>query len=102
MRSILALTTLIALAGCSQPSSRSGQKIARISNKDFTEQRILSAMFRITLEAQGFRVVDEATPGLSTADVRNALIEAEIDLYPEYTGTALETLFTPPESDPLV
>jgi osmoprotectant transport system substrate-binding protein len=91
----------LVLVACSSQSTPT-PKTVRISNKDFTEQRILSAMFQITLESQGFQVTNEATPNLSTSDVRSALIEADIDLYPEYTGTALTTIFTPPVTDPAV
>jgi osmoprotectant transport system substrate-binding protein len=93
--------SLVTLAGCSASSSSSSrsQKVVRISNKDFTEQRILSAMFQVTLEAQGFEVENAATPNLSTPDVRNALVVGDIDMYPEYTGTALKTFVTPPVSD---
>jgi len=95
---VLALA-LACFVGCSSSStSAPAQKVVHISNKDFTEQLVLSAMITITLEAKGYQVVNSFTPKLSTTEVRNSLIQGEIDLYPEYTGTALTTFFN--ETDP--
>jgi osmoprotectant transport system substrate-binding protein len=90
-----ALVAMVMLPACSSNSTPSGttSKAVRIDNKDFTEQLILSAMVDITLSSQGFTVTNAFHPKVSTTEVRNALIQGEIDLYPEYTGTALTTFF---------
>jgi len=49
-------------------------------------------MTKLVLEANGFRVNDRCSFG-PTAVVRKALISGEIDLYPEYTGTAVTQFF---------
>lgn len=58
-----------------------------IGSKIDTEGALLSQMVRLVLEANGFKVNDRSSTG-TTDVVRKALLSGEIDLYPEYTGTA--------------
>lgn len=60
----------------------------RVGSKEFNEQLLLGKMLLILLEKAGYPVVDMTATGGSRA-VRTALENGEIDLYPEYTGTAL-------------
>ena len=61
----------------------------RISSKEFTEQYILGNMYQILLEDAGFEVTYSAIGGSS--ENHQALLEDQIDIYPEYTGTSLQT-----------
>ncbi|MGH2544372.1 MAG: glycine betaine ABC transporter substrate-binding protein, partial [Ardenticatenaceae bacterium] len=62
-----------------------------VASKGFTEQFILGHMYRLLLEAQGFEVEDKL--GLGTTDIiHTAMLEGEVDLYPEYTSTGLLTV----------
>ena len=59
-----------------------------IGSKVDTEGSVLAQMIRLVLEQDGFEVNDRSGFG-TTSVVREALLAGEIDLYPEYTGTAL-------------
>lgn len=61
----------------------------RIGSKEFTEQHLLGNMYEMLLDDAGFDATYTAMGG--TAENHTALLEGEIDLYPEYTGTALLT-----------
>ncbi len=60
----------------------------RIGSKNFTEQLILGELYGQALEARGIKVERKLNMG-GTLIAHQALISNEIDLYPEYTGTAL-------------
>jgi osmoprotectant transport system substrate-binding protein len=90
---ILVLTlTLTLLAACSTSSSsnenntQSKGKVV-IGGKDFTEQLILSKITAIYLKEKGYDV--EEVGSMGSAVVRTALENEQIDVYWEYTGTAL-------------
>ena len=59
-----------------------------VGSKDFTEQLILGSMVVQLLEANGYEVDDQTGLGGTTVN-REALEAGEIDVYWEYTGTAL-------------
>ena len=61
-----------------------------VGSKGFTEQRLLGQIMILLLEKQGFQVEDKTGLG-GTMVVRNALESKQIDIYMEYTGTALVT-----------
>ena len=58
-----------------------------LASKNFTEQRILSAITVQYLRAKGFQV--EPKTNLATVITRNAMINRQIDMTWEYTGTSL-------------
>lgn len=62
------------------------QKI-KVGSKDFTENLIVSELYALALENDGYQV--ERVQNLSSSLIHTALIKGEIDLYPEYTGTGL-------------
>ncbi|MGD2078905.1 MAG: glycine betaine ABC transporter substrate-binding protein [Chloroflexota bacterium] len=66
-----------------------GSQEVRISSKEFTEQFILGQMYLQLLEDAGIEATYSPVGG--TAENHQALIEGQIDVYPEYTGTALLT-----------
>jgi osmoprotectant transport system substrate-binding protein len=63
-----------------------------IGSKQFTEQIVLGQIMLVALEDAGYSVEDRTNLG-STQVNRDALVNGEIDMYAEYTGTALYNYF---------
>ncbi len=70
-----------------------------VGSKIDTEGGVLGQIMIAMLEENGFTVVDKTKTG-ATEVVRKALLAGEIDMYPEYTGTALTQFFTGTTIDP--
>jgi osmoprotectant transport system substrate-binding protein len=72
----------------------------KVGSKNFTEELILGELYAQTLEHAGLAVTRKLN--LGTTDIAMAALKrGEIDLYPEYTGTALlNVLHLASESDP--
>lgn len=64
----------------------------RIGSKQFTEQIVLGQIMLIALEDAGYAVEDRTNLG-STSVNRDALVNGEIDIYAEYTGTGVTNHF---------
>lgn len=94
--SLLLVTALtsVTVISCSLSSSSSDTAI-QIGSKDFTEQLILGQMYALALEDKGYSVERKLNLG-GTPVAQAGLEEGEIDLYPEYTGTALLTVLKLP------
>ncbi len=58
----------------------------KVGGKDFTEQIIMTELTAQYLEEKGFKVVLDR--GLKSGVLRKLLVDGDIDLYWEYTGTA--------------
>lgn len=86
--SLVILSLLIALALSACGGTAEGTTV-RIGSKEFTEQHLLGNMYEMLLDDAGFDA--QYTPMGGTAENHQALMEDQIDLYPEYTGTALLT-----------
>lgn len=69
-----------------------------VGSKIDTEGSLLGQIILQMLEAEGFDVVDNTSLGPTDVN-RNALIAGEIDVYPEYTGTAAFVFFAEEEID---
>lgn len=63
-----------------------------LGTKNFTEQYVLGELYRQALEAKGYEVTLKSDIG-STEIIDAALTSGEINVYPEYTGTALTVVF---------
>lgn len=63
-----------------------------VSSKDFTEQVILGKIMVNLLKDRGIPVKDRTSLGGTNVN-REALIQGQIDVYMEYTGTAWMTFF---------
>lgn len=83
---------LVLVAGCTvgdksgtdaQPTEEKGP--ITVGSKIDTEGELLSSIIKLSLEDAGFKVIDKSQTG-TTDVVRKALINSEIDIYPEYTG----------------
>lgn len=64
----------------------------RIGSKQFTEQIVLGQIMLLALEDAGYEVEDRTNLG-STSVNRDALVNGEIDMYAEYTGTGVTNHF---------
>jgi len=73
------------------PANASKGTIA-VGSKNFTEQFILGEIYAQTLEAQGFKVRRRLNLGSEQVAFK-ALKSGSIEMYPEYTGTALTSFF---------
>lgn len=86
----MTLSRLLSGAACvlllMSPLARAASPIT-LATKSFTEQNILSAMTVLWLNKQGFQV--EPKTNLSTTIARNAMLNKQIDMTWEYTGTSL-------------
>ena len=92
----LAILAALLLASC-----RSSDRPVRIGSKNFSEQIILAEIAAQALEAKGLRVDRRLNLG-GTFVCHNALRAGELDLYPEYTGTAFTAILgEKPLSDPI-
>lgn len=78
----LALTATLAMS----QAAHAAEPIV-MSTKSFTEQHILSAMTVMWLQKKGFQVVPKRN--IATTIGRNAMINKQIDMTWEYTGTSL-------------
>ncbi len=95
-QALLAALALSLLAACgnvgdsgdsSSEGGGSGPTIT-IGSKNFTEQYVLGEMYAQALAAEGFNVETKLDLG-SEQIADKALRSGQIDMYPEYTGTAL-------------
>ncbi|MDB9529663.1 glycine betaine ABC transporter substrate-binding protein [Oscillatoria sp. CS-180] len=76
------------ISACSGGGSSDAPKI-RIGSKDFTEQYVLGNLYEILLDESGFDA--DYKPAGGSSENHQAIVNGEIDVYPEYTGTALLT-----------
>ncbi|HEV7326693.1 MAG TPA: glycine betaine ABC transporter substrate-binding protein [Bosea sp. (in: a-proteobacteria)] len=80
-----------ALAGAALLAALASPAVAqtvKVGSKNFTEQYVLAEIYAAALENAGIKVVRKINLG-GTLIAHQALTTGEIDLYPEYTGTAL-------------
>ena len=92
----LATTVPAALTAC---GSKGAAGTITVGSKDFTEGEIISEIYALALEDAGFTV--KRSFDIAGSVIAMALEKGEIDLYPEYTGTALLTVLKAEmETDP--
>ncbi len=106
---ILAGVLVLSIAGCgaSGGSETSGEDTTsvtaeitlRVGSKDFTENEIVAELYALALEDAGFKV--ERVMDVASSVIHTGIVNDEIDLYPEYTGTGLiAVLQMDPITDP--
>lgn len=84
---VLIIFALI-LTGCGDKNNSIEKKVV-IASKPMTEQYIITEMMKILIEDNSdIEVVLKEGIGGGTANIHPALLNGEIDIYPEYTGTA--------------
>jgi len=96
---VLILVFCMALGSLSASGAET-KKIV-VGAKDFTEQYVLGNLMTILLQENGFKVEEKF--GTAAAITRAGLTSGQIDLMPDYTGTASAVYFKYPEkiNDPI-
>jgi osmoprotectant transport system permease protein len=95
---VLILIGIIAYSTSLSPQFRSGSasgikgETIRIGTKNFTEQLVLGEIMAQLIEAKTALVVERRFNLGGTMICHGALVNGEIDIYPEYTGTALTAI----------
>ncbi len=82
---LLIITLIITFTGCSK---NEGEPTITVTSKTYTEPLILGNITLQYLESLGYNVEDQIGLG-ETPAIRPALYSGEVDMYWEYTGTAL-------------
>ncbi len=91
----LAAGATLALAGC----RRRGRTNIVVGSKNFTEQIILGELLAQQIEAHSAIHVERRFDLGGTLICHRALLSGQMDLYPEYTGTALTAVLNEPTSN---
>ncbi|MHC1681429.1 MAG: glycine betaine ABC transporter substrate-binding protein [Clostridiaceae bacterium] len=88
---VMALALSVTACG-NKVSEKNGGKntTIRVGTKDFTENLIVGELYSLALEDAGYKV--ERVPNIAGSVIHTSLVNDEIDLYPEYTGTGLLTI----------
>ncbi len=77
----------------------SNDETIQVGSKDFTESLLVSEIYALALEDNEYEV--ERIQSIASSVIPQSLESGEIDLYPEYTGTSLITIFNLPlQTDP--
>lgn len=76
---------------CTPSAAGDGAGTVIVGSKDFTEQFIVAEMYAQLLENEGFTVERKLNLG-GTPIAHEAIMNGDIDLYPEYTSTGLLTM----------
>jgi glycine betaine/choline ABC-type transport system substrate-binding protein len=94
-KTIAGLIVVMLLCGCG-----SGPRRIVVGSKNFTEQLVLGEILAQQLERKLGQKVERKLNLGGTLLAHQALVSGEIDLYPEYTGTALTAILKqPPAAD---
>jgi osmoprotectant transport system substrate-binding protein len=88
---LLVLASLLPILGCARRTDR-----IVVGSKNFTEQLILGEMFAQMIEARTHLAVERRFYLAGTFICHQAILAGRIDLYPEYTGTALTAVLKEP------
>ncbi|WP_339193542.1 glycine betaine ABC transporter substrate-binding protein [Paenibacillus sp. FSL P4-0176] len=82
----ITLVLSIILSSCGNKTNNNGSTI-RIGSKDFTENLIVGELYALALESAGYQV--ERFPNIAGSIIHSSIVNNDIDMYPEYTGTGL-------------
>jgi len=98
-RGVLLLVAFAVLLAAGCRAKRSDTIV--VGSKNFTEQIVLAELFAQQIEAYSTLHVERRVNLGGTLLCHQALVAGKIDLYPEYTGTALTAVLNePPQNDP--
>ena len=96
-KKMAAAALVLVLAGTCTAAASAGEKgTIRIGSKDFTENEIVAELYALALEDAGYKI--ERIMDISSSVIHTSIVNNEIDLYPEYTGTGLISIL---KMDPL-
>lgn len=79
---LTAAAMLCTLAACGRESDT-----IRVGSKDFTESLVVAEIYALALEDAGYKT--DRRFSIAGSVVHTSIVNDEIDLYPEYTGTGL-------------
>jgi len=88
LKTIMALPIALIVAAVENADAN---ELVKIGSKNFTEQFVVAEIYAQALEKAGFTVERHLNLG-ATAIAQAALVHGDIDLYPEYTGTAMASV----------
>ena len=96
MLGVVVMLAVLALAGCG--GGGSGSKSVTVGSKQDADSQLLGEMYTLLLQKAGYTV--DAKIGLGkTPQMFAAIKSGQVDLYPEFTGTALSLLNQPATQD---
>ena len=84
--------------GLYAPPKTAGNEVINIGSKIFGEQYVLAAMYSMLIKAETNLNVKTKTGLGGTKICFDALVNKQIDMYPEYTGTALLVILNATDS----
>ena len=94
---VFGLLFMLITSGC----GKRGVETLVVGSKNFTEQIVLAELFAQQIEAHSDLHVERRLNLGGTFICHDALVSGKIDLYPEYTGTALTAVLNDPlQKDP--
>lgn len=97
------LLALVAIAGCGTSTSTSGKPgsgvTVTVGTKNDADSQLLGSMYVLLLQNQGF-TVNQKIPLGQTPVLDSAIKSGAIDIYPEFTGTALTVYKLPQTQNP--
>lgn len=89
---VILIVCLVVAAGAYMYYGRADEGVTvKIGSKNFTESVLVSEIFAQALEAEGIKVERKQALG-GTDIIQAAMLADEVNLYPEYTSTALLTV----------
>jgi len=88
---LASLTAMLVLASTATAAPRAGDTVI-MGSKNFTEEYILGELYAQALKAKGFNVDYKQSIG-ATEIIDTALTSGKINVYPEYIGEIVQTVF---------
>lgn len=99
LKKIAVFTVTAALGAAISVPSLASDTAIRVGSKDFTENEIVAELYALALEDAGYEV--ERIFDIASSVIHTSIVNDEIDLYPEYTGTGLISILQlAPLTDP--
>ncbi len=93
------VVSLTSACGSKNNGKNASSATIRVGSKDFTENLIVGEIYALALENAGYKV--KRVPSIASSVIHKSLVNNQIDLYPEYTGTGLITVLKEkPLTDP--
>src|SRR5262249_36926854 len=100
---VVVLMSVLTIAGCGGGGSGSGKPGSGVSvtvgSKKDSDGQLLGEMYALLLENAGYTVNRKLGAG-DTTFVQNAITNGAIDIYPEFTGTAITSYKLQNTQDP--
>ncbi|MDX6527599.1 MAG: osmoprotectant transport system substrate-binding protein, partial [Gaiellales bacterium] len=89
---LLAALTAALMSAASAPAAQNAGPTVIVGSKNFTEEYVLGELYSQALKAKGFSVKYKQSIG-ATEVIDTALTTGKINVYPEYVGEIVQTVF---------